>query len=83
MKRSFSRQSRSGPDFLFNQLQTARGLSIRAEIDGDAAAKLGWLERAAGYTRPAAAAGRLTRYERDVLVAGIEKQLAAVRAGKP
>jgi hypothetical protein len=58
-------------------VQTARALSIRAEIDGDIAAKRTWLERAAGYLRPAAKAGKLTRYEREVLLATIEKQLRA------
>ncbi|MSU49776.1 MAG: serine/threonine protein kinase [Opitutus sp.] len=63
------------PDYLFNQIQTARALLIRAEVEGDVADRRQWLERAAGYLRPAAAAGRLTRYEREVLLAGIEKQL--------
>ncbi len=66
----------AGPDYLFNQVQTARALSIRAEVAPlDATAKRELLERAAGYLRPAAAAGRLTRYECEVLLAGIEKQL--------
>jgi tetratricopeptide (TPR) repeat protein len=65
----------AGPDYLFNQVQTARALLIRAELEGDATTKGEWLERAAGYLRPAAAAGRLTRYEREVLLANIERQL--------
>jgi len=75
----------AGPDHLFNQVQTARALAIRAEIEEvDVVAKRRWLERAAGYLRPAGAAGRLTRYEREVLLAGIEKKLAALRvAEKP
>ena len=68
----------AGPDYLFNQVQTARALSIRAEIDGTVIAKRAWLDRAAGFLRPAAAAGRLTRYEREVLLAGIERQLAGL-----
>lgn len=57
----------------------ARALSIRAEVeDADTATKRTWLERAAGYLRPAAAAGRLTRYEREVTLRRIEQQLAAL-----
>lgn len=70
--------SAAGPNYLFNQVQFARALSSRAEIDGDVAAKRECLTRAAGYLRPAADAGRLTRYEREVILVGIEKQLAAL-----
>jgi serine/threonine protein kinase len=74
----------AGPDYLFNQVQTARALAIRAEVEGTAAEKRGWLERAAGYLRPAAVAGKLTRYEGEVLLAGIENQLATLAgAGRP
>jgi hypothetical protein len=66
----------AGPDYLFNQVQTAQALPSRAEISSDVSAKRGWLMSAACYLRPAAAAGKLTRYEREVLLAGIEKQLA-------
>jgi hypothetical protein len=70
----------AGPDYLFNRIQTARALAIRAELDADAARKRVWLERALGYFRPAAAAGRLTRYEREVLLAGIDEQVSALGA---
>lgn len=61
-----------------NQVQHARALSIRAKLDGDANEKRAWLERALAHLRPAAAEGRLTRYEREVLLAGVMKQLAAL-----
>jgi hypothetical protein len=67
-----------GPEYVFNQIQTAAALLIRAEIDGTPAEKREWLERATGYLRPAGAAGKLTRYEREVLLAGLDKQLAAL-----
>ena len=64
------------PDYVLNFVQTAYALSIRAEIDGSGAEKQAWLELAAGYLRPAAAEGKLTRYEREVILAGIERQRA-------
>jgi serine/threonine protein kinase/tetratricopeptide (TPR) repeat protein len=72
----------AGPNHLFNQIQTARALSIRAEIDGSSAEKRLWLERAAAHLRPAGVEGKLTRYEREVLLAGIEKQLTRLNQGE-
>jgi serine/threonine protein kinase len=66
------------PDFLVNQVQHARALSIRAEVDGSLEEKRAWLERALSFLQPAADAGKLTRYERDVLFTGITRQLAAL-----
>lgn len=72
----------AGPEHLFNQVQTARALSIRAEVeDAGAGLKREWLERAAGYLRPASVAGRLTRYEREILLGRVEKQLAGMARG--
>jgi hypothetical protein len=66
----------AAPSERFNQVQHARALSIRAEIEeADSATKRNWLERAAGWLRPAAATGKLTRYEREVILGRIERQL--------
>jgi hypothetical protein len=67
----------AAPRELFNQVQMARALSIKAEVEiMDDASRRALLERAADYLRPAAAAGKLARYEREVLLAGVETALA-------
>ncbi len=69
----------TGREHLFVQIEHARALSIRAEVeDADPVTKRGWLERAAGLLRPAAAAGRLTRYEHEVTLHRIKQQLAGL-----
>jgi serine/threonine protein kinase/tetratricopeptide (TPR) repeat protein len=66
-------------DLVVSRVQMARALSVRAEIElTDTATKRTWLELALSYLRPEAAAGKLTRYEREVLLTGIERQLAAL-----
>ncbi|MBI5768638.1 MAG: tetratricopeptide repeat protein [Verrucomicrobia bacterium] len=69
------------PDAINNQLRFAWALWIRSEIEAgaDATARRALLERAAGYLRPAAAAGKLSRWEREVLLPEVEAGLA----GKP
>ncbi len=72
----------TGPGYLFNRVQSARALWIKAEVAPlDDEGRRTLLERAAGYLRPAAAAGRLTRYEREILLASIDQQLAALPTG--
>jgi soluble cytochrome b562 len=68
----------AGPEYLFNQLEFARALAIRAEIAGAPEDKRSWLEQALGFVRPAGEAGKLTRYVRELLLVGIERQLAAL-----
>jgi tetratricopeptide (TPR) repeat protein len=68
----------AGPELLFNRVQMARALSVRAEIDGEVTQKREWLNGAVEYLRPAATQGKLTRYEREVLLGRIENQLSAL-----
>jgi hypothetical protein len=57
----------------------ARALVVKADIAAaDRREQRQLLQRAEDYLRPAAAAGKLTRYEREVVLAGLEKQLAAL-----
>jgi tetratricopeptide (TPR) repeat protein len=69
------------PEVIGNQLRMAWALWIKSEValGADAAARRVLLERAASYLRPAAAAGKLNRYEREVLLPEVEAGLA----GKP
>ena len=69
----------AGPALHFNRVAHARALALRAEIlplTPKEARTL--LESAAGFLRPASETGKLTRYEREVLLHGINKQLAAL-----
>jgi len=74
----------AGHDALFVRIEHARALSLRAEVEpADTATRRQWLTQAAALLRPAAAAGRLTRYEREVLLQRIERQLAELETARP
>ena len=69
----------AAPDVVINQVQTARAYAIRAEIAAlSEVEQRALLERAREWLRAAASAGKLTRYEREVLLARIEQQLRAL-----
>ena len=69
---------RAAPNERFNQIQHATALWVRAEVDGtlDVPARRSLLTRAAEILRPLAAEGKLTRTDRDWVLAGIERDLA-------
>lgn len=69
---------RAAPNERFNQIQHAAALWVRAEVDGtlDVPARRSLLTRAAEILRPLAAEGKLTRTDRDWVLAGIERDLA-------
>jgi hypothetical protein len=69
---------RAAPKERFNQIQHASALWVRAEVDGnlDATTRRSLLTRAAEILRPLATEGKLTRTDRDWVLAGIERDLA-------
>ena len=69
---------RAAPNERFNRIQHASALWVRAEVDGtlDRAARRALLTRAAEILRPLAGEGKLTRRDRDWVLAGVERDLA-------
>ncbi|MEY4941514.1 MAG: hypothetical protein RIQ93_3249 [Verrucomicrobiota bacterium] len=68
------------PTAVQTHLEMGYALWVKSEVAGDleGAARRALLERAEGYLRPLASEGKLTRYQREVILGGIEKTLAAL-----
>ncbi|MFM9079381.1 MAG: hypothetical protein ACKOTE_04490 [Opitutaceae bacterium] len=68
----------AAPTERFNRIQHASALWVRAEVDGtlDASKRRALLTQAAEILRPLAKEGKLTRTDRDWVLAGIERDLA-------